>query len=66
MMTLTFCLGFSNQKNFVHLFEELWKKLLDSIKETKKLKALKPPYKFIDSPEVQLELPCEVVLILFP
>ena len=54
MMTLTFYLGFSNQKNFVHLFEELWKKLLESLKETKKLKALKPPYKFIDSPEVQI------------
>ena len=28
MMTLTFCLGFSNQKDFTFLFQKLWKKLL--------------------------------------
>jgi len=28
MMTLTFCLGFANQKDFPNLFEKLWKKLL--------------------------------------
>ena len=28
MMTLTFCLGFANQRNFAFLLEKLWKKLL--------------------------------------
>ena len=51
MMTLTFCLGFANQRDFVPLFEKLWEKLLKNFKKTKKLKATKPPFRFIDSPE---------------
>jgi len=52
MMTLTFCLGFVEQTNFVDMFENLWKKLLSSIKERKKLKPIKPPFKLIQIPEI--------------
>ena len=54
MMTLTFCLGFSNQSEFAFLLEKLWKKLLKSTHKFKKLKVLKSPFKFIDSPEVPI------------
>ena len=37
MMTLTFCLGFGNQKDFLNLFEKLWKKLLLNSKKSKSL-----------------------------
>jgi len=37
MMTLTFCLGFGNQKDFLKLFEKLWKKLLLNSKKSKNL-----------------------------
>ena len=35
MLTLTFCLGFANQKDFLYLFEKLWKKLLLNSKKSK-------------------------------
>jgi len=54
MMTLTFCLGFSNQKDFVSLFEKLWKKLLLNSKESKILKVLKPPFKLVQKPEIEI------------
>ena len=49
--TLTFCLGFANQKEFAYLLEKLWKKLLKITNKPKDLKALNPPFKFIDYPE---------------
>ena len=54
MMTLTFCLGFSNQKDFVILFEKLWKKLLLNSKESKTLKVIKPPFKLVQAPEIEI------------
>ena len=52
MMTLTFCLGFVEQKNFIDMFENLWKSLLSSIKERKKLKPITPPFNLIQIPEI--------------
>jgi len=52
MMTLTFCLGFVEQKNFVDMFDNLWKSLLSSIIERKELKPIKPPFNFIQIPEI--------------
>ena len=52
MMTLTFCLGFVEQKNFIDMFENLWKSLLSSIKERKELKPIKPPFSLIQIPEI--------------
>ena len=54
MMTLTFCLGFSNQKDFISLFEKLWNKLLLNSKESKILKVLKPPFKLVQAPEIEI------------
>ena len=54
MMTLTFCLGFSNQKDFVSLFEKLWNKLLLNSKESKTLKVIKPPFKLVQEPEIEI------------
>ena len=52
MMTLTFCLGFMKQKNFIDMFENSWKNLLSTIKERKELKPIKPPFNFIQIPEL--------------
>ena len=52
MMTLTFILGFGDQKDFVVIFENLWNKLLCSIKTKKKLNIIKPPFKFIQIPSI--------------
>ena len=54
MMTITFCLGFSNQRDFVFIFEKLWKKLLQNCKKNTKLNAIKPPFRLIDSPEIPI------------
>ena len=54
MMTLTFCLGFANQKDFVNLFEKLWKQLIKKSKKNKKLNYQKPPFEFIQTPEVPI------------
>ena len=54
MMTLTFCLGFSNQKNFIFLFQKLWKKLIIKSNKFNTLKAIKPPFKFLQSPEIPI------------
>ena len=51
MKTLTFCLGFSSQKNFVYLFEKLWEKLKNQSQNPRKIEAIKPPFKLIDIPE---------------
>jgi len=52
MMTLTFCLGFSEQRNFVNILDNLWNKLLLSSKSNKKLNIMKPPFKLIQIPHL--------------
>jgi len=54
MMTLTFCLGFGNQKDFLNLFEKLWKKLILNSKKSKSLEVLKSPFKLVQSPEIEI------------
>ena len=54
MMTLTFCLGFAHQKDFVNLFEKLWHKLLLSSRKRKNLKVLQSPFKLVQTPEVEI------------
>ena len=54
MMTLTFCLGFSNQKDFIFLFQKLWKKLLMHTNKSYNLRALKPPFRLVQSPEIPI------------
>ena len=56
MMTLTFCLGFSNQKDFIILFEKLWNKLKLESKNFKKLELepLRPPFKLVETPEIEI------------
>ena len=54
MMTITFCLGFSDQRDFIILFEKLWKKLLKKSKNFKTLEPIKPPFKLIESPEIPI------------
>ncbi len=55
-MTITFCLGFTNQRGFIKIFENLWKKLLINAKNSKQLKVIKPPFKLIQSPEISIGL----------
>jgi len=54
MMTLTFCLGFANQKDFLNLFEKLWKKLLLNSKKSKNLEVLRSPFKLVQSTEIEI------------
>ena len=54
MMTLTFCLGFGNQKDFPNLFEKLWKKLLLNSKKSKSLEVFKSPFKLVQVPEIEI------------
>ena len=54
MMTLTFCLGFSNQKDFIFLFQEIWKRLLFQSKKFISLKPIKPPFRLVQSPEIPI------------
>ncbi len=54
MTTLTFCLGFANQKDFVILFEKLWNKLLFNTKKLKNIKVLQTPFKLVEQPEVEI------------
>ena len=54
VMTLTFCLGFSDQRDFVYLLEALWNKLKTNSRNVKTLKVLKPPFKFIETPTVPI------------
>lgn len=54
MMTLTFCLGFSNQKDFTFLFQKLWEKLLIQTNKSNGLKAIKPPFRIVQSPEIPI------------
>ncbi len=54
MMTITFCLGFANQKNFINLFEKLWNKLLLNSKKSKSLDMLQSPFKLVQSPVIEI------------
>ncbi|MBO8232180.1 decarboxylase [Prochlorococcus marinus str. MU1402] len=54
MMTLTFCLGFANQKDFLNLFEKLWSELLLKTKRMKSLEVLKSPFKLVQAPEIDI------------
>jgi len=54
MMTLTFCLGFGNQKDFLNLFEKFWKKLLLNSKKSKSLEVLRSPFKLVQAPEIEI------------
>ena len=54
VMTLTFCLGFSNQKDFISLFHKLWDQLLVQTKKSYGLKSIKPPFKLVQSPEIPI------------
>ena len=54
MMTLTFCLGFANQKDFLNLFVKLWNKLLINSKKSKNLEVLQSPFKLVQAPETEI------------
>ena len=54
MMTLTFCLGFANQNDFLYLFENLWKKLLLNSKKLKSLELIQSPFKLVQTPEIEI------------
>ena len=54
MMTLTFCLGFANQKDFLNLFEKLWNKLLLNSKKLKSLKVFQSPFKPVQETEIEI------------
>ena len=54
MMTLTFCLGFANQKDFINLFENVWNKLLLNSTNLKNFKMLKSPFKLVQEPEIEI------------
>jgi len=54
MATLTFCLGFAKQNDFVNLFEKLWNKLLLNSKKLKNIKVLESPFKLVQKPEIEI------------
>ena len=54
MMTLTFCLGFANQKDFINIFEKLWNKLLLNSKKSKSLEVLQSPFKLVQAPDIEI------------
>jgi len=54
MMTLTFCLGFANQKDFINIFEKLWNKLLLNSKKSKSLEVLQSPIKLVQAPDIEI------------
>ncbi len=54
MATLTFCLGFAKQNDFVNLFEKLWNKLLLNSKKLKNMKVLESPFKLVQKPEIEI------------
>ncbi|MBO6960849.1 MAG: aminotransferase class I/II-fold pyridoxal phosphate-dependent enzyme [Prochlorococcus marinus CUG1438] len=54
MTSLTFCLGFAIQNDFVNLFEKLWNRLLLHSKRTKNIKVLQSPFKLVQKPEIEI------------
>ena len=53
-MTLTFCLGFSNQNDFIFLFQKIWEKLLIQTSRSFDLQPIKPPFRLVQSPEIPI------------
>jgi len=66
MKTLTFCLGFANQKDFARLFEKLWNKLILNSKKFKNFKVFKPPFKLVQSPEIEIGIAWRSKTMLIP
>ena len=54
MATLTFCLGFAKQNDFVNLLEKLWNKLLLNSKKLKITKVVQSPFKLVQKPEIEI------------
>ena len=54
MMSLTFCLGFANQKDFLNLFEKLWNRLILNSKNLKSLEVFPSPFKLVEVPEIKI------------
>ena len=54
MMTLNFCLGFSRHKDFIFLLQKLWKKLLIHANKSYSMKAIKPPFRLVQTPEIPI------------
>jgi len=54
MMTLTFCLGFASQKDFLNLFENLWNKLLSKTKKLKSFEVPQSPFELVQTPEIEI------------
>tara|TARA_Y100000589_G_scaffold311985_1_gene331828 strand:- start:1 stop:1398 length:1398 start_codon:yes stop_codon:yes gene_type:complete len=52
VMTITFCLGFAKQRNFVNILSKLWNKLLLEKSNKIKIKLSKPPFKLVQTPEL--------------
>ena len=50
--TLTFCLGFAKQDAFVDILENLWTKLIQNVKPSRRLKQYKPPFTLVQIPQV--------------
>ena len=52
IMTLTFCLGFAKQTDFVNILSRLWNKLILKKSHQLNIKSLKPPFKSVQIPEM--------------
>ncbi|MBK17186.1 MAG: decarboxylase [Prochlorococcus sp. SP3034] len=52
LTTLTFCLGFARQNDFVNLLSKLWDELLAKKLQRTTIKPLKPPFPLVQIPEV--------------
>ena len=52
LMTLTFCLGFAKQTDFINIISNLWKNLLLEKTYQKNFEILKPPFALVQIPEV--------------
>ena len=52
VMTLTFCLGFANQSDFINIFLKLWNELLLKKSNEISTKKLRPPFKLVQIPEI--------------
>ena len=56
LMTLTFCLGFSNHADFIMSFQAIWEKLLNQTNRSFNLKSIRPPFRIVESPEIPIGL----------
>ena len=53
-MTLTFLSWIFRSKGFYFLFQKLWKKLLLHTNKSYSLRAIKPPFRLLQSPEIPI------------